>query len=133
MNIVTITVEYSLTSSPVPVNVALAPKFVVELFTVDTRLLETVANPVFEIAPIVFAPVGNDVEIVTAPVLTAVTLPFKDARVVSVLAPVGNGKLALLTGTAVARNCVSVNAPVTETVAEYLQAVSLERTYQKLE
>ena len=41
--------------------------------------------------PIAFVPVGNGVEIVTAPVLTAVTFVFREANVVSVDAPVGSG------------------------------------------
>ena len=49
----------------------------------------TDGNEAISTSPILFVPAGNAVEIVTAPVLHAVTLPFNVERVLSVAAPVG--------------------------------------------
>ena len=50
-------------------------------------------------SPMLLDPAGKAALIVTAPVSTAVTFPFREARVASVEAPAGSGKEDALTGT----------------------------------
>src|SRR6266568_4224446 len=48
------------------------------------------------------------------------------ASVVSVEAPVGSGRAVALTGTALARSCVSVSGPVTPTPVEFETSAEME-------
>ena len=64
-------------------------------------------------SPMLLFPTGNAVDIVTAPVLQVVTLPFKVESVDSVAAPVGNETVPVTLAMFHVPDCVAATVPST--------------------